>query len=121
MRLGGSENKTRPGKGEDIPFTFRQGGKVGLCKLHSGDNGVVVAYLAAVKRPGNVRGKLRALHKGEFPGQHGNSLCRRVLHIVRKKCAVCPGIGKQPFFIQGLRKVKGLLRRVAVDFIGFPL
>ena len=42
VRLGGSENKTRPGKGEDIPFTFRQRSYVGLCKLHSRDNGVVV-------------------------------------------------------------------------------
>ena len=53
---------------EDIPFTFRQRGKVSLCKLHSGDNGVVVAYFAAVKRPGNVQGKFCVLHKGELPG-----------------------------------------------------
>ena len=66
VRLGGRHKQTRPGKGKDISFTFRQRGKVSFCKLHSRDNGVVVGYLFAVQNAGNLRRKGNARHKGQL-------------------------------------------------------
>ena len=42
VRLCGCHKQTRPGKGQDIALAFRQRGKVSLCKLHSGNDCVVV-------------------------------------------------------------------------------
>ena len=42
VRLCGRHKQPRPGKGKDISFTFRQHGKVSFCKLHSGNDCMVV-------------------------------------------------------------------------------
>ena len=125
--LGGREASTIKEISENwlgkatIPLAFGQRGKVGLCKLHRGDNGVVVGNLSAVKDAGNIGGKRCALHKGQLAAQHGGGACRRFPHVVGQIGAVRPRISQQLLFIQGLRQVKGLLRGVAENAVGFPL
>ena len=67
MYCGGRHDKTRPGKGKDIFFTFRQRGKVGLCKLHSGDNGVVVGYFLLFSTLASSGVKSMPVIKENFP------------------------------------------------------
>ena len=121
VRLGGGKQQTRPGKGEDIALAFRQRGKVCFRKLRRRDNGVVVGHPFAVKGAGNVRREVRAFYKGQLFAKQRGDLRRRIAHILGEKLAVRSRIGKQPLFIKRLRKVKCLLRGVAVNAVCFPL
>ena len=49
MRCSGRHKQARPGKGKDIFFTFRQRDNISLCKLHCGNNRVVVGYFFTVQ------------------------------------------------------------------------
>ena len=121
VRLGGGEQQTRPGKGEDIFFAFRQRGKVCFRKLHCRNDGVVVGHLFAVKRPGYVRRKRRAFHKGQLADKQRGDMHRRISHVVGQIIAVRSRVGKKPLFVKGLCNVKGLLCGVTVNAVGFPL
>ena len=121
MYCGGRHKQPCSGKGKDIFFTFRQRGKVGLCKLHSGDNGVVVGYLFTVQHPCKLRRKVYALHKRKLPAKQRDNARRRIAHVVGQKCVVRSRIGQELLFIQGLCKVKGLFCRISEQAVCFPL
>jgi len=78
---------------EDIPFTLWECVGIDFCKLHRGDNGMVIRYIFVVKQPGNFRRQCFALHKGKFFAKNHNDLFCRFSHIVRQETAVRSGIG----------------------------
>ena len=82
---------------------------------------MVVGHLFAVKRPGYVRRKRRTFHKGQLADKQRGDMHRRIAHVVGQIIAVRSRIGKQPLFVKGLCKVKGLLCGVPVNAVGFPL
>ena len=84
----------------------------------SGTNGSVVIDSELLQKLAFIQ---EALHKGKFlTKQLDNARCGAA-HVVSKKAAVRPRISKEPLFIKGLCKVKGLLRGVAENAVRFPL
>lgn len=65
--------------------------------------------------------QLHALHKGESSAKAGDKFLCAALHIGSDIFAVGAGIGQKPFFIKGLRIVKGLFRRKPIQTVCFPL
>ena len=81
----------------------------------------MVGYFAVVANPRKVGLQLHALHKGESSAKAGDKFLCAALHIGSDIFAVGAGIGQKPFFIKGLRIVKGLFRRKPIQTVCFPL
>ena len=75
----------------------------------------MVGYFAVVANPRKVGLQLHALHKGESSAKAGDKFLCAALHIGSDIFAVGAGIGQKPFFIKGLRIVKGLFRRKPIQ------
>ena len=80
----------------------------------------MVGDFAAVRYTVNIRfpGAAFPKHMLPQPENQGSGGC---LHILGQILAVRPGIGRQLFLIKGLHIVKGLLGRIAIDAVTFPL
>ena len=82
---------------------------------------MMVGDFAAIRHPVNIRFPGTAFPKGHMfpqPEDQGGGGC---LHILGQILAVRPWIGRQFFLIKRLYIVKGLLRRIAIDTVTFPL
>ena len=82
---------------------------------------MVVGDFAAIRYAVNIRFPYAALSKRHMIPQPENQRSGGCLHILGQILAVRPGIGRQLFLIEGLHIVKGLLRRIAIDTVTFPL
>ena len=107
--------------GEDVPLPGGQGGEVGHGDLRRRDDGVVVGHLGAVHHLGGIHQEGQPLHAGQHPRHSLAQRGQAARHIIRQIPAVRPGIGSQPFFIEGLEIIKGLLGGVAEQPVGLPL
>ena len=119
MRRGYRPEQAQGGQPQHLPLPNGQGLQVRLARAGRGDDGVVVADLGAVAdRTGQHR--LRRVHAAEGGGRSGQ--CRDPsLHVVRQIPAVCPGVGAELLFIEGLQVVQRLLGGVAQRSVGLPL
>ena len=81
----------------------------------------MVGDFAAIRYAVNIRFPGVALSKRHMIPQPENQGSGGCLHILGQILAVRPGIGRQLFLIEGLHIVKGLLRRIAIDTVTFPL
>ena len=106
---------------EDIPLPGRQGLEVGIGDLRRGNDGVVVGHLAAVHHSGGFHRERLTLHEGECLGHGGTQHRQALRHILRQIPAVRPWVSCQPFFIEALEIIKGLLGGVVEQTVGFPL
>ena len=82
---------------------------------------MMVGDFASIRHPVNIRFPGTAFPKGHMFPQPENQGSGGCLHILGQILAVRPGIGRQLFLIEGLHIVKGLLRRIAIDTVTFPL
>ena len=81
----------------------------------------MVGDFAAIRHAANIRFPGASLPKGHIapqPEDQGSGGC---LHILRQILAVRPGIGRQFFLIKRLHIVKGLLSRITINAVTFPL
>ena len=121
MGFSHSAQQTGGDQMQDVPLPGGQSGKVGPGDLRRGNNGVVVGDFAAVHHLGGVHREGLAHHEGQRP-RHGLAQRGQALrHILRQITAVRPGIGRQPFFIERLEVVKGLLGGVVKEAVRLPL
>ena len=104
---------------QDLPFSQGQGGEVRGGGAPGRDNSVVVGHFLTVADLGGQHGSRRVqTADGSSGGDQGGD---GILHIVRQKPAVRPGVGTQLLFIEGLEVVQGLLGGVAQGAVGLPL
>ena len=82
---------------------------------------MVVGDFAAVRYAVNIRFPGTAFSKGHMFPQPENQGSGGCLHVLGQILAVRPGIGRQLFLIEGLYIIKGLLGRIAIDAVTFPL
>ena len=81
----------------------------------------MVGHLGAVYHlPGVHRGP-KPGKEGQYPGHGLYQRGQPRSHVLGKIPGIGTGVCHQPLFIQGLRVVKGLLGRVAVEPVGLPL
>ena len=106
-------------KAQNLALSQRQDGGIRLARAGGGENGMVVADLAAVADLFFVH----ALRCGGFAdgGGNGHKLRHRGFQIVGEKAAVRAGIGAELLFIEGLQIVKRLLGGIAEAAVGFSL
>ena len=82
---------------------------------------MVVGHFAVICYPVNVRLSGVAFSKGHIvtqPQDQGSGGC---LHVLRQILAVRSRIGCQLLFIERLHIIKGLLSRIAINTVTFPL
>lgn len=82
---------------------------------------MVVGHFAVICYPVNVRLSGAAFSKGHIvtqPQDQGSGGC---LHVLRQILAVRSRIGCQLLFIERLHIIKGLLSRIAINTVTFPL
>ena len=82
---------------------------------------MVVGDFAAIRYAVNIRFLGTAFSKWHMIPQPENQGSGGCLHILGQILAVRPGIGRQLLLIEGLHIVKGLLSRIAIDTVTFPL
>ena len=106
-------------KAQNLALSQRQDGGIRLARAGGGENGMVVADLAAVADLPCVH----ALRHGGFAdgGGHGCKLRHGGFQIVGEKAAVRAGIGAELLFIEGLQVIKRLLGGIAKAAVGLPL
>ena len=106
-------------KAQNLSLPQRQDGGIRLARAGGGENGMVVADLAAVA-------DLPCVHtprRGGFTdgGGNGCKLRHRGFQIVGEEAAVRAGIGAELLFIECLQIVKRLLCGIAQRAVGLPL
>ena len=111
--------QTQGNQPQHLPLPNGQGLQVHFPRAGCGDDGVVVADLGAVADRTGQR-YLRRVHAAEGGG-HSGQRRNHGLHIVRQIPAVCPGVGAELLFIEGLQVVQRLLGGVAQRPVGLPL
>ena len=106
-------------KAQKLALTQRQHRHVRLARACGGEDGVVVADLAAVADLPCVH----ALRRGGFAdgGSNGHKLRHRGFQIISEEAAVRAGIGAELLFIECLQVVEGLLGGIAEAAVGLPL
>ena len=106
-------------KAQNLALSQRQDGGIRLARAGGGENGMVVADLAAVADLSCVH----ALRRGGFAdnGSNGHKLRHRGSQIISEEAAVRAGIGAELLFIEGLQIVKRLLGGIAEAAVGLPL
>ena len=106
-------------KAQNLALSQRQDGGIRLARACGGEDGMVVADLAAVADLSCVH----ALRCGGFAdnGSNGHKLRHRGSQIISEEAAVRAGIGAELLFIEGLQVVKRLLCGVAEAAVGLPL
>ena len=106
-------------KAQNLALAQRQHRHVRLARACGGEDGVVVADLAAVADLSCIH----TLRRGCFAdnGGHGCKLRHGGFQIVGEEAAVCAGIGAELFLVEGLQVVKRLLGGVAEAAVGLPL
>ena len=106
-------------KAQNLALSQRQDGGIRLARAGRGEDGVVVADLAAVADLSCVH----ALRCGGFAdgGSNGCKLRHRGFQIISEEAAVRAGIGAELLFIEGLQIVKRLLGGIAEAAVGFSL
>ena len=106
-------------KAQNLALAQRQDGGIRLARACGGEDGVVVADLAAVADLPCVY----ALRCGGFAdgGGNGCKLRHRGFQIICEEAAVRAGIGAELLFIERLQVVEGLLGGVAEAAVGFSL
>ena len=106
-------------KAQKLALAQRQDGGIRLARAGGGEDGVVVADLAAVADLSCVH----ALRCGGFAdgGGNGCKLRHRGFQIVCEEAAVRAGVGAELLFIERLQVVERLLGGVAEAAVGLPL
>ena len=106
-------------KAQNLALSQRQDGGIRLARAGGGENGMVVADLAAVAYLSCVH----ALRCGGFAdnGSNGHKLRHRGFQIIGEEAAVRAGIGAELLFIERLQVVKRLLGGIAEAAVGFSL
>ena len=106
-------------KAQKLALTQRQHRHVRLARACGGEDGVVVADLAAVADLSCVHALRRVCFADN--GGHGCKLRHGGFQIVGEEAAVRAGVGAELFLVEGLQVVKRLLCGIAEAAVGLPL